>query len=110
MAEAEAIISVLFLNAKTEIFCSAELRFEYFTTILYETELWYMDLGRCIIPKPEWRHIIGKGLYYYFLKDSINGKLLGLFTEGKYQCNNRSGIEMPIMVFENERERNCFED
>ncbi len=88
----------------------AELRLEYFTTVLYETELWYMDLGRCIIPKPEWRYIIGKGLYYYFLKDSINGKLLGLFTEGKYQCNNRSGIEMPIMIFENEREKNCFED
>ena len=88
----------------------AKLNLEYFSTVLYETELWYMDLGRCIIPKPEWRFIIGKGLYYYFLKYSINGRLLGLFTEGTYQCNDRSGIEMPIMIFEHERERKRFEE
>lgn len=88
----------------------AELTFEYFSTVLYRTELWYMDLGRCIIPKPCWRYILGKGLYYYFLKDSINGKLLGLFTMGRYRCNNRSGIPMPILIFENEQERYVFEE
>ena len=41
----------------------AKLSLEYFSTVLYETELWYMDLGRCIIPKPKWRFMIGKGLY-----------------------------------------------
>lgn len=87
----------------------AKLKLEYFSTVLYETELWYMDLGRCIIPKPELRFIIGKGLYYYFLKDSINGRLLGFFTEGTYKCNDRSGIEMPIMIFEHEHERKLFE-
>ena len=54
--------------------------------------------------------MIGKGLYYYFLKDSINGKLLGLLTEGKYRCNDRSGIEVPIMIFEHDRERKSFEE
>lgn len=88
----------------------AKLSLEYFSTVLYETELWYMDLGRCIIPEPKWRFMIGKGLYYYFLKDSTNGKLLGLFTEGKYRCNNRCGIEMPIMIFEHEEERKNFEE
>lgn len=88
----------------------AKLRLEYLTTSLYETELWYMDLGRCIIPKPEWRYMLGKGFYYYFLKDSINGKLLGLFSNGKYECNNRSGIEMPIMIFDNDSERSSFEE
>ena len=88
----------------------ATLSLEYFSTVLYETELWYMDLGRCIIPKPEWRFMIGKGLYYYFLKDSINGRILGLFTKGEYRCNNRCGIEMPIMIFEHERERKGFEE
>lgn len=78
--------------------------------VVDETELWYMDLGRCIIPKPKWRFMIGKGLYYYFLKDSINGKLFGLFTEGKYRCNDRSGIEVPIMIFEHDRERKSFEE
>ena len=88
----------------------AKLSLEYFSTVLYETELWYMDLGRCIIPKPKWRFMIGKGLYYYFLKDSINGRLLGLFTKGEYRCNNRCGIEMPIMIFEHDRERKSFEE
>lgn len=88
----------------------AELRLEYLSTSLYETELWYMDLGRCIIPKPEWKYMLGKGLYYYFLKDSVNGKLLGLFSNGKYECNNRSGIEMPIMIFDDDNERSSFEE
>lgn len=86
-----------------------ELKLEYLTTTLYETELWYMDMGRCIIPKPEWKYIIGKGLYYYYLKDSINGLLLCLFSKGKFRCNNRFGQEMPIMVFDNEFERDKFE-
>lgn len=88
----------------------ADLRLNYLTTTLYATELWYMDLGRCIIPKPEKRYIIGQGMYYYFLKDSINGKLLGLFTKGKHICTDRKGLVMPILIFENEDERISFEE
>lgn len=46
----------------------------------------------------------------YELKDSINGRLFGLFTKGEYRCNNRCGIEMPIMIFEHDRERKSFEE
>jgi len=62
----------------------SELKFEYLTTIIYESELWFMDMGRCIIPKPEIRYIIGKGLFYYFLKDSMNGKLNSVINRRNY--------------------------
>lgn len=44
-----------------------------------------------------------------FFKDSINGKLFGLFSKGKFRCNNRFGQEMPVMIFDNESERDKFE-
>ena len=50
----------------------AELKLDYLTTTLYETELWYMDLGRCIIPKPEWKYLIEhRMVYYYFVKNTL---------------------------------------
>ena len=76
----------------------SDLKFEYLTTIIDESELWFMDMGRCIIPKPETRYIIGKGLFYYFLKDSMNGKLNSVINCRNYCCN-RSGIEIPAMFF-----------
>lgn len=89
----------------------AELKLDYLSTTLYEIEMWYMDLGRCIVPKPEWNYMIGqKIIYYYFIKNTMNGKLLGLITNGRYVCSNRSGQEMPIMIFESEDERRKFEE
>lgn len=54
--------------------------------------------------------ILRQKIFISGLKDSINGKLLGLFTEGKYRCNDRSGIEVPIMIFEHDGERKSFEE
>ena len=89
----------------------AELNLNYLSTTLYETELWYMDLGRCIIPKPEQQYLIEKGLFYfYYVKTDINGKLLGLFSKGKYKCYNRNGQEMPFIIFENYDEKEKFEE
>lgn len=87
----------------------SKLKFEYLTTIIYESELWFMDMGRCIIPKPEIRYIIGKGLFYYFLKDSMNGKLNSVINRRNYCCN-RSGIEIPVMFFDNKKEFEQFEE
>ena len=50
------------------------------------------------------------GLYYYYIeKDSLYGKLLPLFAYGKSQCCDRSGREVPIMIFENKEMRTEFE-
>ena len=88
----------------------APLKLNYLTTTLYETELWYMDMGRCLIPKPEHKYDMEHGLYYYYIeKDSLNGKLLPLFAYGKSQCCDRSGREVPIMIFENKEMRTEFE-
>ena len=88
----------------------APLKLNYLTTTLYETELWYMDMGRCLIPKPEYKYDMEHGLYYYYIeKESLNGKLLPLFAYGKSQCCDRSGREVPIMIFENKEMRTEFE-
>ena len=82
----------------------APLKLNYLTTTLYETELWYMDMGRCLIPKPEHKYDIEHGVYYYYIeKDSLNGKLLPLFAYGKSQCCDRSGREVPVLIFENQK-------
>lgn len=84
----------------------APLKLNYLTTTLYETELWYMDMGRCLIPKPERKYDIEHGVYYYYIeKDSLNGKLLPLFAYGKSQCCDRSGREVPVLIFENKEMR-----
>lgn len=70
-----------------------------------------MDMGRCLIPKPEIRYKIENGLFYYYIeKDSLSGKLLPFFAYGKYQCNNRSGQQIPVLIFDNSQERFEFED
>ena len=89
----------------------APLKLNYLTTTLYETELWYMDIGRCLIPKPEHKYDIEHGVYYYYIeKDSLNGKLLPLFAYGKSQCCDRSGREVPVLIFENKKMRTEFEN
>ena len=89
----------------------APLKLNYLTTTLYETELWYMDMGRCLIPKPEHKYELAHGLYYYYIeKESLNGKLLPLFAYGKKQCCDRSGREVPVLLFENKEMRIEFEN
>ena len=60
----------------------APLQLNYLTTTLYETELWYMDMGRCLIPKPSDRYKIEENLYYYYIElDSLAGRLLLLYLQ-----------------------------
>ena len=88
----------------------APLKLNYLSTTLYETELWYMDEARCLITLPEKKYMDNQQIiYYYILRDSMNGKLLPFFNYGKFQCHNRSGAEMPILLFRNEEEQGEFE-
>lgn len=88
----------------------APLKLNYLSTTLYKTELWYMDEARCQITLPEKKHMDNHRIfYYYILQDSVNGKLLPFFNYGKFQCHNRSGVEMPILLFRNEVEQEEFE-
>lgn len=88
----------------------APLKLNYLSTTLYETELWYMDEARCHITLPEKKHMDNQRIfYYYILKDSIKGKLLPFFNYGKFHCHDRSGAEMPILLFRNQMEQEEFE-
>lgn len=69
-----------------------------------------MDEVRCLITIPEKKYMDNQHIfYYYILKDSINEKLLLFFNYGKFQCHNRSGVEMPILLFCNKEEQEEFE-
>lgn len=88
----------------------APLKLNYLSTTLYETELWYMDGGRCLITLPEKKHMAEKRIfYYYILKNSVNGMLLPFFSNRKFQCHDRSGMEIPILLFRNEKEQKEYE-
>ena len=87
----------------------AELHLDYYGTTLYETELWYMDGGGRILPKPQYKSIGVEYLYLYYVMDSVDGKLLMSITSGKGKCQDRHGMDVPILIFADEREQACFE-
>lgn len=52
----------------------AELHLDYYGTTLCETELWYMDGGERILPKPQYKSIGVEYLYLYYVMDSVDVK------------------------------------
>ncbi|MCC8106906.1 MAG: ATP-binding protein [Clostridiales bacterium] len=43
----------------------SEVNLNYLSTALYSTEFWYMDMGRCIVPKLKPYNLDYKGFYFY---------------------------------------------
>lgn len=87
----------------------APLQLKYLSTTLFETEMWYMDMGRCVIPAPNKKVLFDKYLYYYFCLDDTLGHVFRRITDGKSVCQNRMGLDMPVLVFANEDERRSFD-
>ena len=48
--------------------------------------------------------------YLIYDANGVKGKLLPFFNYGKFQCHNRSGLEMPILLFSNQEEQEKFEE
>lgn len=88
----------------------ADMYLDYYGTTLYETELWYMDCGRCILPKPKYKSIEMEYLYAYFIVGSMDGKILNLITHGKNKCQDRCGLDVPVLIFTDENEQSAFEN
>lgn len=89
----------------------AELHLDYYGTTLFETELWYMDEGGCIIPQPKYKSIGYSDYgYNYFVFDSVEGKILNFITNGKKRCHDRSGLDVPVLLFNNGQEIHIFEE
>lgn len=88
----------------------ADMHLDYYGTTLYETEMWYMDCGRCILPQPQHKSIGMEYQYLYFVQDSIDGKIFNLITNGKGRCQDRNGLPVPVLIFRDDVEREAFEE
>lgn len=88
----------------------ADMHLDYYGTTLYETEMWYMDCGRCILPRPQYKSIGMEYQYLYFVQNSLDGKILNLITNGKGRCQDRNGLPVPVLIFRDEIERQAFEE
>ena len=69
--------------------------------------LWIWDVALSLNPK--YGILLVKVYFTIFLKDSMNGKLNSVINRRNYCCN-RSGIEIPVMFFDNKKEFEQFEE
>ena len=82
----------------------------YHNTILYETELWTLDEMRVIVPKPALGFLENKHCwYYYFLLDSIEGKLLKVLTHGTLDISSRGKFFNQFLIFKHKEEKEDFD-
>lgn len=88
----------------------ADMHLDYYGTTLYETEMWYMDCGRCILPRPNYKSIGMEYLYAYYIKDSIDERILNLITHGKGKTCDRNGLDVPVLQFADKEEQSVFEE
>jgi hypothetical protein len=91
---------------------NGKLLLKYYSTIIYETEYWYLDEMRLCIPLAYNSRImsIEESFYCYFLENDINGKLLHLFTNGRTDLSSRYQGGSQFIVFESEEQKEHFEE
>lgn len=88
----------------------APLNIMYHNTILYETELWTLDEMRVILPKPTLGFLENTHYwYYYFLLDSIEGKLLKVLTHGTLDISSRGKFFNQFLIFKHKEEKEDFD-
>ncbi len=90
----------------------APLNIMFHNTIIHETELWSYDEFRKYLPKAENTSVIGKGnfWYSYYLLDSIEGKLLRIFTHGSLDISSREPNYNQLLIFANKKEKAAFDE
>lgn len=90
----------------------APLNVLFHNTIIHETELWSYDGFRKYLPKAENASIssISNFWYSYYLLNSIEGKLLRVFTHGSLDISSREPNYNQLLVFENEEEKETFDE
>lgn len=89
----------------------AELHITYHNTVIYETELWAFDELRKYLPKAENSSVDRQAdfWYTYYTLDSIEGKMLKIFTHGSCDISSREPNYNQILVFENDEDKQCFD-
>lgn len=101
----------LFYLAPT--FYHQKLNVLYHNTILYETVMWVLDDHRLYIPAADISSVNnkdGKSYYfYYYLRNSIEGKILKINTNGTSDLSTRYPLKTnPILIFDDEADLNEF--
>lgn len=90
----------------------APLNIMFHNTIIHETELWSYDGFRKYLPKAKNASVTGKGdfWYSYYLLDSIEGKLLRIFTHGSLDISSREPNYNQLLIFANKKEKDAFDE
>lgn len=89
----------------------ARLNITYHNTVIYETELWSFDQFRKYLPKAD-NSSVGKQAnfwYTYYTLDSIEGKMLKIFTNGSCNISSREPNYNQLLIFENADDKQCFD-
>lgn len=89
----------------------ARLNITYHSTVIYETELWVFDQLRKYLPKAE-NYSIEQQVnfcYTYYMLDSIEGKLLQIFTHGNCDISSRENNYNQLLIFENDEDKQEFD-
>jgi len=89
----------------------AKLNIMYHNTIIYETEIWAFDKFRKYLPKATNCCISEKPNYWYsyYQMDTIEGKMLTIFTNGSMDISSREPNYNQFLIFRDEKERKEFE-
>lgn len=89
---------------------SAKLNFMYHNTVIYETVLLSYDEMRKYLPKfkNEIVECQSNFWYSYYQLDTIEGKLLKIFTQGNCSISSREPNFNQLLVFKDEEERHNF--
>lgn len=89
----------------------ARLNIMYHNTTIYESALWSFDEFRKYLPEPQNSGIKNKMdfWYSYYLLDSIEGKMLKIFTRGTCDISSREPNYHQILIFENEDQKREFD-
>lgn len=90
---------------------SAKLNIMYHSTVIYETELWAFDEYRKYLPKATNSTVKNQQefWYSYYCFDTIEGKLLKIFTHGTCDLSSREPNYNQFLVFENKEEKSNFD-
>lgn len=89
----------------------AKLNITYHNTVIYETELWAFDQLRKYLPKAE-NSSVGQQAnfwYTYYTLDSIEGKMLKIFTHGSCNISSREPNYNQLLIFENKDDKQYFD-
>lgn len=89
----------------------AKMNITYYNTVIYETELWVFDQFRKYLPKAKNSSVCQQPnfWYTYYTLDSIEEKILKIFTYGSCNISSREPNYNQMLIFEDEDDKRDFD-